>query len=236
MVLKSRTSTLSLPVDKALIKREQESDPSLVKCRAAATKNMATEVKSTDYFWDDGLLKRKWIPPVSADLGWNTGNQLVVPAKYRLHVLSLGHDHDFAGHMGITKTYHRVLKYFFWPGLKSDVVKYCRSCHKCQIVGKPNQKIPPAPLKPIPIFGEPFERIILDCVGPLPKTKAGHRYMLTLMCAASRYPEAVPLRSLKAKPIVKALLSFFCTFGLPKVVQTDQGSNFLSRLFRQVLK
>ncbi|TWW54043.1 hypothetical protein D4764_0214280 [Takifugu flavidus] len=34
---------LSLPVDKALIKREQESDPSLAKCRVAATKNMCSQ-------------------------------------------------------------------------------------------------------------------------------------------------------------------------------------------------
>ena len=85
-------------------------------------------------------------------------------------------------------------------------------------------------------MGEPFERIILDCVGPLPKTKTGYRFLLTIVCAATRYPEAVPLRSLKAKPVVKALVHFFSTFGLPKVIQTDQGSNFLSRLFKQVLQ
>lgn len=38
---------LSLPIDKVLIRREQESNPSLVKCRNAATKNVATEIKST---------------------------------------------------------------------------------------------------------------------------------------------------------------------------------------------
>ena len=32
---------------------------------------------------------------------------------------------------------------------------------------------PKAPLKPIPAFEEPFSRIMIDCVGPLPKTKRG---------------------------------------------------------------
>ena len=36
--------------------------------------------------------------------------------------------------------------------------------------------------------------------------------------------------------VVKALIKFFCRFGLPKVVQTDQGTNLMSRLFAQVLK
>uniref|UniRef100_A0AAZ1Y236 Integrase catalytic domain-containing protein n=1 Tax=Oreochromis aureus TaxID=47969 RepID=A0AAZ1Y236_OREAU len=116
-----------------------------------------------------------------------------------------------------------------------DVALYCRSCHVCQVSGKPSQVIPPAPLHPIPAIGEPFEHVIVDCVGPLPKTKAGYQYILTIMCAATRFPEAIPLRSLRAKAVVKALVQFFSTFGLPKHIQTDQGSNFLSRVFAQVM-
>ncbi|CDQ98863.1 unnamed protein product, partial [Oncorhynchus mykiss] len=56
------------------------------------------------------------------------------------------------------------------------------------------------------------------------------------MCSATRYPEAVPLRTITAKTVVKALVKFFSTFGLPKVIQTDQGSNFMSKLFSNVLK
>lgn len=229
-----KPNALSLSVDKALISREQREDPSLSQCRAAA-ENGDVANKSVSFYWEDDLLLRKWTPPHSRDLGWNTVFQLVVPVKFRLQVLTLGHDHDLAGHLGVKKTYDRILRYFFWPGLKADVVKHCKSCHRCQLAGKPNQRIPPAPLRPIPAIGEPFERIILDCVGPLPKTKSGHCYILTIMCAATRYPEAVPLRSLKTKPIVRALVRFFSTFGLPKEVQTDQGSNFLSRLFKEVL-
>ena len=50
------------------------------------------------------------------------------------------------------------------------------------MVGKPNQIIPPAPLKPIPAVEEPFSRLIVDYVGPLNKTKAGNEYLLTIMC------------------------------------------------------
>ena len=54
--------------------------------------------------------------------------------------------------------------------------------------------------------------------------------------AATRYPEAIPIRSLKAKVVVKELLKFCTTFGLPKVIQTDQGTNFMSKVFAQVLE
>lgn len=96
--------------------------------------------------------------------------------------------------------------------------------------------MPPAPLRPIPAIGEPFERVLVDCVGPLPRTKSGSQYILTIMCVATRFPEAIPLRKITAKSVTKALIKFFTTFGLPKTVQTDQGSNFLFRIFQNVLK
>ena len=78
----------------------------------------------------------------------------------------------------------------------------------CQLVGKPNQKVPVAPLQPIPAVEESFSRVIMDCVGPLPKTKAGNQYLFTVMCASTRFPEAIPLHSIKAKNIVKASIKF----------------------------
>ena len=33
-------------------------------------------------------------------------------------------------------------------------------------------------------------RIMIDCVGPLPKTKSGNEYLLTIMCASTRFPQA----------------------------------------------
>ena len=113
---------------------------------------------------------------------------------------------------------------------------FCRSCHTRQIVGKPNQKIPLAPLHPIPAFEEPFSRVLIDCVGPLPKTKSGNQYMLTIMCTSTRFPEAIPLRNIKTRTIVKALIKFFTFVGLPRSVQSDQGSNFMSGISKQVMQ
>ncbi len=97
-----------------------------------------------------------------------------------------------------------------------------------QQIGNPNQVIPPAPLVPIPAIGEPFEHVIIDCVRPLPKTKAGNQFLLTIMCVATRFPEAIPLCKITASVIVKHLIKFVLTFGL---IQKDQGTIFLSKLF-----
>ena len=55
------------------------------------------------------------------------------------------------------------------------------------------------------------------------------------MCASTRFPEAIPLRNIKTKTIFKALVKFFTFVGLPRSVQSDQGSNFMSGIFQQVM-
>ncbi len=223
----------TVPVTRRRLVTEQRNDPSLVKCFSAAEHPKPVKDIKAEYVLDNELLLRKWRPVTGMSSDWDLTCQIVLPTAYRQQVLCLAHDHDLSGHLGITKTYNRILRHFFWPGLKKDVCHYCRVC---QVMGKPNQKIPPAPLIPIPVIGEPFEHVILDCVGPLPKAKSGNQFLLTIMCSATRFPEAIPLRKITSSAIVKSLIKFFSTFGLPKIVQTDQGTNFLSKLFTQVLK
>lgn len=66
--------------------------------------------------------------------------QKVVPQPYHQDILSMVHDGPFSAHMGIRKPYDHVLRRFFWPRLKADVVK------KTVIRVKPNQVTPPVPL------------------------------------------------------------------------------------------
>ena len=159
----------------------------------------------------------------------------MVPPVYRQNILCLAHDTPLVGHLGVNKTYHKILNHFYWPGVRKDVKQVCRACYTCQMVGNPNQKPPVAPLKPIPAIQEPFSQIIIDCVGSLPKTKAGNQYLLTIICVSTQLPEAIPLRNIKAPNTVKALVKFFTFVGLPRSIQSDQGSNFMSGLFQEVM-
>ncbi|XP_037774377.1 uncharacterized protein LOC119570895 [Penaeus monodon] len=44
------------------------------------------------------------------------------------------------------------------------------------------------------------------------------------------------LRNISSKTIIKELTKFFCTYGLPRVIQSDQGSNFLSKAFQAAMR
>ncbi|XP_076062441.1 uncharacterized protein LOC143037773 [Oratosquilla oratoria] len=77
------------------------------------------------------------------------------------------------------------------------------------VAGKPHPSVKPFPLQPIPVIEEPFGRIVIDCVGPLPKTPRGNQFLFTMIDCATRYPEAIPLRRITAKNVVRALIHFF---------------------------
>ena len=161
---------------------------------------------------------RRWISPLgktNAVGDWGSVCQIEIPAAYRQHVLELAFGHPWSGHLGDTNTYDRILKHFFRPAMKKEVTRFCKTCTTCQVVGKPNQVVPPAPLHPIPAVGEPFERVLVDCVGPLPSTKSDNQFLLKVMCFTSCFPEVIPLRKLTAPAITRALTKCFTTFGLP---------------------
>ena len=183
---------------------EQSKDKELLDLFKIALTPVEAEKVSVGYLVKDNILMRKWSPTAcdNNEKG-ETVYQIVVPTVHRREVLELAHDLPVSGHLGVRKTYNRVLQHFFWPGLKRDVAKWCKECHTCHLGGKPNQNIPQAPLHLIPAFDEPFSHIIIDCVGPLPKTKSQNEYLLTIMCSSTRFPEAIPLRSIKTNTILK---------------------------------
>ena len=144
-----------------------------------------------------------------------------------------------SGHLGVRKTHNRVLQHFYWPGLKRDVAKWCKECHTCQLGGKPNQNIPQrtvkrgsvkkVPLGSMPLIDTPFKSLAADIVGPIaPPSEAGHRYILTLVDYATRYPEAVPLKKITIEAVAEAQLDIYSRVGIPEEVLTDQGTQFMS--------
>lgn len=59
-----------------------------------------------------------------------------------ISILGLAHKTPLSGHLWVRKTHVRMLRNFFWLGLKGDMVQFCKTCQTCQVAGKPNQVIP----------------------------------------------------------------------------------------------
>ena len=159
--------------------------------------------------------------------------QLVLPNSLRESVLEVAHDSILGGHLATKKTYDRVTSNFFWPGAYDDVSRYCQSCAICQRT-IPKGRCGKTPLVAMPIIGEPFVRVAIDLVGPLPMSGRKHRWILTLVDCATRYPEAIPMKVIDTIECAEELVNIFSRIGIPQEILSDRGSQFVSDLMREI--
>ena len=103
--------------------------------------------------------------------------KIVIPKIYREEIFRVAQDVPLMGHLGIEKTYQKLLDHFYWPTILKDVVYF---------VGHAPYLSNGWKAKSVP-FDEPFIRIIIDCIGPLTKTKSGNEYILTILCSSTRF-------------------------------------------------
>ncbi|KAL8567138.1 hypothetical protein ACOMHN_033040 [Nucella lapillus] len=211
------------------LSREQKDDASLKQCFALAQSGEVRSAGGTSHFFyvQDGILFRTFVK------GSRSWEQVVVPTFLRSSVLVVSHDLVLAGHCGGRRTLARLREQFFWPGVTVDVAKFVASCDICQrTVSK--GKVSPVPLGMMPVIGTPFHRVAIDLVGPIsPVSEGGHRYILTLIDVATRYPEAVPLKDISSVDVAEALIVIFSRLGFPREILSDQGTQFNSELMKQ---
>ena len=213
--------------------RLQSDDESLSRPRSIAD-GVSSAVAGEDFYQRDRLLYRHYSPPVTdPDDRKDDVEQLVLPSPLRPMVLKLAHDIPMAGHLG-KKTAGRILHRFYWSGLHQDVAQHCKTCEQCQ--KSSTRKGKKAPLVPLPIIDEPFRRIAMNIVGPLPRSSSGKRYILVICDYATRYPDPVALCTIDANAVAEELLSFFACVGVPEEILTDQGTNFTSQLLKEVYR
>jgi len=154
--------------------------------------------------------------------------QVMVPAQLRNRIMELAHASIMGGHIGIKKTTDKIQSAFYWPGIQGDVTRYYKSCDVCQkTVNK--SSVPKVPLEEMPLIDKPFKRVAIHLVGPIsPPSEAGHRYILTLVDFATRYPEAVPLKNINTETVAEALVDIFSRLGVPEEILSDLGTQFVS--------
>ena len=115
-----------------------------------------------------------------------------------------------------------------------DVQELHRICPECQGVARHHKH--KAPLMPLPVVDQPFERVGIDLVRPLPQTKASHLYVLTMVDYGTRYPEAIPLHQTDSQTIAAELMTIFSRIGVPKKILSDCRANVTSKLIKELYR
>ena len=221
-----KTPNLDIAIPKfteenAILREHTLSDESLKVMRNLADK------KQQGYSWKAGLIVRERLD----DLG-RVKRQICVPKQQREKLMTLAHENF--GHLARNSVVKHITKSFYWPTLWNDTRIHVQSCDTCQRVTKKNPK--KAPMVAREIVTVPFERVSIDLVGPLPKSKGGFKYLFTYIDNASRWPEAEPLRSITAKSVIKAFEKICWRNGFPRTVISDNGTQFCSSDFKKFCK
>jgi len=110
--------------------------------------------------------------------------------------------------------------------MKKDVAAFIKCCHRCQLyrpqgLNKFSEDLATKP-------GLPFSRVGLDLVGPLPKTNNDNRYIIVLVDYLTKWVEAEPLKTTESEDVIKFLKKVFSRHGIPEVLVTDNGPQFIS--------
>lgn len=154
----------------------------------------------------------------------------------KLKIIEEFHNTPIGGHQGVSRTIKRIKQHHNWLGLKKDVQVFISSCSSCQKNKSTNTTIQ-QPMIITTTASRPFERISLDIVGPLPISDKQNSYILTTQDDLTKFSAAFPLRTHDANSVAKALVEgFICQHGIPEIILTDCGTEFLSKLFKECCK
>lgn len=169
-------------------------------------------------------------------MNYNATWRTVIPSNDRPAILFKCHDAPLSAHGGIFKTTDRVKRQYYWPKMEGDIRKYVSSCEVCK-ASKPTNQTQRSPMGKQRSANRPFEVISIDYVGPLPRSRAGFSYLFVVLDSFSKFTHLHPMRAANTQSTIKCLKEhIFLTFGTPRYLISDNGTQFTAVAFQNFLK
>jgi hypothetical protein len=192
---------------------------------------------NTHEFVEDehGVLYCMDLPTLTSRVQTRQKMRLVVPQQLRRKLIKAIHEGALTAHPGVIHTCSMLAECAYWPRMRHDAIRHVLSCKVCQQVKR--KKGHNILTRPVSIASRPFQHIGVDVVGPLPTSRKGNVYILTIVDHFSRWAEAIPLEEQTTRSIARAIIQqIICRHGLFEVMTTDNGSVFVSELAAVIYK
>ena len=190
-------------------------------------KTVAEQARADNYITDRNVLFRE----VNRENGMRTFG-VVMPATMQYKIIKANHASSFAGHKGARIMLLQLKDRFYWPGMSADVEAFVSACKVCkESKDLPGLSATREPLKPLAAPSEPNVRVHADLFQPGAVSAARHKYVLVITDAFSKLAELVPLKDKEAGTVARAIVdTWICRYSTPKVLVTDRGREFCSKL------
>ena len=160
---------------------------------------------------------------------------IYVPSSMVKSLLQACHDDPMTGaHFSFDRTYNKIKYHYWWPNMKNSIKKYIESCIPCKQFNIARYK-KHGHLRPIDPPEGPFLLIGVDYCGPLKRTPRENQYVLIITDYFTRHVTAIALPNCTAETTAQALFNdYFCKYGVPAVILSDQGSHFRNQLMENI--
>ncbi len=165
------------------------------------------------------------------------GDALMVPkhSSLRQDVMFNLHDASISGHPGIRRTKKLIRRYFWWPGMDTDIEAYVQTCATCQR-NKARTHSATVPLLPLEAPGKPWQSVSMDFITSLPKTKAGKTAILVFVCRLTKMVHmcATVNECTSADCAFLFLSTVFKLHGAPLELVSDRDTRFTSAVWTEM--
>ena len=149
--------------------------------------------------------------------------------------MQLLHNAKTASHRGSRKTIEQCRRSYYWPFFAQNIHDWIKNCIVCaQVTPIDNKHIRP-PLREITSKTSfPGDILQIDLVGPFTPSN-GFTQILTAIDVFTKYLFATPIRRITAQSVTTVLTQLFLKHTyIPKIIMTDEGSQFTSSLMKDV--
>jgi hypothetical protein len=177
------------------------------------------------YYWDDPLLFKR---------GSDGIFRRCIPKEEVESIIQHCHSAPYGGHSSTSKTCSKILQVgLYWPNIWKDVHAAVKKCDRCQRTGNISRR-DEMPQKGI-LEVEIFEVWGIDFMGPFPPS-FGNMYILVAVDYVSKWIEAITSPTNNTRVVIKLFKNIiFPRFGVPRIVVSDGGSHFISKILEKLL-
>jgi len=122
---------------------------------------------------------------------------------------------------------------YWWPHMRNDITLEIKKCVECQRFNTAKQGY--HPLKSIEA-GQPWDHVQIDLIGPLPMSDNGFQWIMTVIDVMTGFTLLRALHTKEMSEVALNLWLIISDFGSPRILQSDNGTEFVNELVNQLVQ